>query len=36
VVVRDVPPAGLEEAVKSFGGFFGSLLLGPLIGGGAG
>lgn len=36
VVVKEVPPVELEEAVKSFGGFFGSLLLGPLIGGGAG
>jgi hypothetical protein len=36
VIVRDVPPAELEEAVRNFSGFFGSLLLGPLIGGGVG
>ena len=36
VVIRDVPPATLEQAVKSFSGFFGSLALGPLIGGGVG
>jgi hypothetical protein len=36
VLVKDVPPATVEHAVKSFSGFFGSLLLGPLIGGGAG
>lgn len=33
VLVKDVPPPTVEQAVKSFSGFFGSLLLGPLMGG---
>jgi hypothetical protein len=35
VVIRELPPPTLEAAIEGAAGFFGSLLVGPLLGGGA-